>query len=298
VVASDPAPLAARPFDPPDLARPPYDQLAGLGALFTQGRWPTLAELDALVAGLVHPDSGRPIRFVADDQHLKRDGLGFSARIATTGAVATRPGSWHDLYSALMWARYPRLKLALNRLEVADLAVQGRGNRTRRQQAIAHVDEAGLLVASDDPALLEAIDAHDWQRLFWERRADFGHRIVVHVFGHALLELGHAPHVTLAGKTLRFLVPQGFCTRPFAERAAALDAAAAGAVLAGRLAADPSSMPSLPLAGIPGWFGHEPDAGFIASAECFRPRPPGRCYDAPVAAQACASRIQASAGGS
>lgn len=270
------------PFRPPDLARAPYDQLAGFAALFAHGRWPTLAELDALVAGPAHPAGGWPIRFVADDQVLKRDGLGFAQRIASTGAVATRPGSWHDLYSALVWARYPRLKRALNQLEVADLPAQGRGNRTRRQQAIAHVDEAGLLVASEDPALLEAIDAHDWQRLFWTRRDDLGRRVVIHVFGHALFELGHTPHLGLAGKALLFRVPDGFCAMPFDERAVALDAAAAEAVLAGRLAADPASMPSLPLAGLPGWFGRTPDPGFIATAECVRPRPPGRCYDAPA----------------
>jgi hypothetical protein len=275
------------PFDPPDLTRPPYDQLADYAAILGRGRWPALGELDALVEGVVHPDSGRPIRFVADDQSLKRDGLGFAARIAATGQVATRPASWHDLYSALVWARHPRLKLALNQIEVADLAVQGRGNRTRRQQAIAHVDEAGLLVASEDPALLAAIDAHDWGRLFWTHREDFGRRLVIHVFGHALFELGHAPHVTLAGKALRFQVPEGFCARPFAERAARLDAAAAEAVFAGRLAADPAAMPSLPLAGIPGWFGRVPDADFIATAECFRPRPPGRRYEAPEELTGC-----------
>jgi hypothetical protein len=254
--------------------------LAVHAGLLGHERWPTHAELDRLVAGLLHPISRQQLRFAVDDQLLKRDGLGFSERIATTGAIATRSASWHDLYSALVWGRYPQLKLALNQLEVADLARQGRGNRTRRQQAIAHVDEAGLLVASEDPSLLEAIDAHDWQRLFWTHRADFGHRIVVHVFGHALLELGHSPHVTLAGKALCFVVPAGFCARPFAERAALLDRAAADAVLAGRLAADPARMPSLPLAGVPGWFGRTPDAAFIASADCFRPRSPGREYDA------------------
>lgn len=278
-----PAPVTpGSPFDPPDLGCAPYDQLAAYAGLLRRERWPTHAELDRLVDGLVHPISKQPLHFAPDDQVLKRDGLGFSERIATTGTIATRSASWHDLYSALIWASYPQLKLALNQLEVADLARQGRGNRTRRQQAIAHVDEAGLLVASEDPSLLQAIDAHDWTRLFWAQREDFGRRIVVHVFGHALLEIGRRPHVTLAGKALCFVVPEGFCARPFGERATVLDAAAAEAVREGHLAADPGSMPSLPLAGVPGWFGRAPDRDFIATAECFRPRPPGRLYDPPV----------------
>lgn len=273
---------AGRITPAPDPASAPYDQLAQFAELWHARDWPSAAELSAALGGLTHPASGAPLHFVAQTQDLLGDRLHFEQRIAERGAIALREGTWHDLYSALMWLRYPRLKLALNQLQVADLPLQGRGNRTRRQQSLTHVDEAGVLVASECPALLGAIDAHDWQTLFVQRRAEFGARIAVHVFGHALFELGHNAHVTLAGKALLVEVPEGFVARPLAERAALLDHAVAEAVSAGTLGADPAAMPSLPLSGIPGWFGRDADPEFIASAECFRPRPPHRAYDPPL----------------
>lgn len=266
---------AADAWAPLDLARAPYDQLAEFAPLLAGEDFPALAALN-------HALASRPgcegLHCVEQNQFLFRDGLHFEQRIHDHGAIATRPGRWHDLFSVLMWLRYPRLKRALNRLQVADLPIQGRGNRTRRQQSLTHVDEAGLLVAGEDPTLLERLDAHDWHGLFLDRRADWHRRIVVHVFGHALFELARDPYLTMAGKVLWFRVPAGFCMRPFDERAVLLDCAAADAVAAGALGWDPAAMVSLPLSGIPGWREGNHDPAFVATAECFRGRDPARCY--------------------
>lgn len=264
------------PLDP---ERAPFDQLAGFAGLLGGADFPSL---DALSAALAAQPGCEGLRCVEQGQCLLRDGLHFEQRIHDHGAIATRPRRWHDLFSALMWLRYPRLKRALNRLQVADLPVQGRGNRTRRQQSLTHVDEAGLLVASDDPALLERLDAHDWAGLFLERRADWQRRIVVHVFGHALFELARDPRPTIAGKVLWFLVPEGFCTQSFDARAAALDRAAAESVSTGALGWDPAGMVSLPLSGIPGWRAGNDDPAFVATADCFRGRDPKRLYTPPA----------------
>jgi hypothetical protein len=266
---------AAEAWVPPDLARPPFDQLAGFAGLLGSDDFPTLEALNHVLA---NHEGCAGLRCVEQNQFLFRDGLHFEQRIHDHGAIATRPRRWHDLFSVLMWLRYPRLKRVLNRLQVEDLPIQGRGNRTRRQQSLTHIDEAGLLVASEDPGLLERLDAHDWQGLFLERRADWHRRIVVHVFGHALFELARDPHLTMAGKVLWFVAPAGFCARPFDQRAALLDRAAADAVASGALGWDPAGMVSLPLSGIPGWREGNHDPAFVATAECFRGRDPGRRY--------------------
>lgn len=265
-------------WQPLAFTRPPFDQLAHHADLLGGGDWPSLDALNQRLRGLVHPVSGAALAFIHQDQALFRDGLHYERRIHDHGRIATRAASWHDLFGALAWIDWPRTKLALNRLQVADLAVQGRGNRTRRQQSLTHVDEAGLMVAASDPSLLAAIQAHDWFTLFLARRAAWGREIVVHVFGHALHELARTPHLTLAGKALLFHVDAALLAAPRAAQVAALDAAAADAIGAGRLAADPRDQPSLPLSGIPGWRAGNDDAGFIANGECFRPAPPGRVY--------------------
>lgn len=265
-------------WQPLAFTRPPFDQLAHHADLLGGDDWPSLDALNQRLRGLAHPVSGAALAFIQQDQALFRDGLHYERRIHDHGRIATRAASWHDLFGALAWIDWPRTKLALNRMQVADLAVQGRGNRTRRQQSLTHVDEAGLMVAASDPALLAAIQAHDWSTLFLARRAAWGREIVVHVFGHALYELARTPHLTLAGKALLFRVDADLLAAPRAVQRTVLDAAAALALTDGRLAADPRDQPSLPLAGIPGWRLGNDDPSFIDGADCFRPAPPLRVY--------------------
>ena len=54
-------------------------------------------------------------------------GKSYEERIFRTGEVATRPGSWHDLFNALAWLAFPRAKAALNRLHHDELARRGDG---------------------------------------------------------------------------------------------------------------------------------------------------------------------------
>jgi hypothetical protein len=265
-------------FAPVALDRPPFDQLAAWAPLLRGPDWPSLDALGAALDGLVHPDTGATLRLVAQDRALLADGMHFEERVHDRGAIATRARSWHDLFGALAWARFPRLKLALNRLQVAELRRAGTRQRSRWQQALTHLDEGGVLVASCDDALLDAIDAHDWETVFWHARFAWSTRLDVRVFGHALFELLLEPHLTLAGKAVRCRVDAGYFAWPAARRDALLDAAVADAVLARRVAADPKDMPSLPLSGIPGWRDGADTLEFIRTAPCFRGRPEGRVY--------------------
>ncbi|MCU0757238.1 MAG: DUF3025 domain-containing protein [Xanthomonadales bacterium] len=273
---------------PQSLASPPFDQFADLGALFAVPAFPAPAELNPWLAAAWPADLGPPPCFV--DQAGLADGLHFEARIGERRQISTRARNWHDLYSAAAWMRFPRVKHALNRLQCVDLAAPrpppepGRPPqpRTRRQQSLTHVDEAGLFIASSDPALLDRLEAHDWPALYGEVAAWCGPRprIECRVFGHALYELLMDPHLTLAGKAILVEVPKDWFTRPAATREAALDQAIMTALLEQDLAADPKDLPSLPLAGIPDWRAGNHDPEFLRSAPCFRPRPEGREYRA------------------
>lgn len=273
---------------PQSLDQPPFDQFAELATLFGLPRFPAPAELDAWLAARWPADLGAAPCFV--DQASLSDGLHFEARIGERGQISTRAQNWHDYYSAAAWMRFPRVKAALNRLQCVDLAAPrpppepGRPSqpRTRRQQSLTHVDEAGLFVASTDPALLDRLEAHDWPGLFGEVEAWSGPapRIECRVFGHALYELLMDPHLTLAGKAILVEVPADWFAAPPAAREWALDRHLAAALLEHDLAADPKDLPSLPLAGIPGWRAGNADPEFLQTAPCFRPKPEGRQYRA------------------
>lgn len=251
-------------------AEPPFDQL-GDAAQLVDGPWDdALAALNAQATRL--PGA---LVFVEQTPALVADGLSYEQRIGERGQIAMRRDSLHDLYGALMWLAWPQSKWAIHQGQMAGIRAHGARQRSRHQQALAHVDEAGLIVATDDPTLIDALHDHDWAGLLGARREAWS-RVRVAVIGHALFELKRTqPHDLLAGKVIAVIAPAG-------TGHSALDAVVAQGLEQGRAAADPRDLPTLPLAAIPGWDPRNTDLAFIASAPCFRPRPAGRIYAPPL----------------
>jgi hypothetical protein len=123
-----------------------------------------------------------------------RVGPSYDERIAT-GVVPTRPGSWHDLMNALVWAAFPRTKRALHARQrevvARDLDGAGPGEaraRSREGDALALFDEGGaaLLVGPGDAVRLgRALDERDDAAL---ARLLAGGAVRPVLFGHALYE--------------------------------------------------------------------------------------------------------------
>jgi hypothetical protein len=234
-------------------------------------QWPSIDELNAC-----WPASAGGERFVAQTQALLEDGLHYEERIATRGLIATRENNWHDLFNAMIWLRYPRLKRALNRQQMAEIAKVGRRERSRPQCAQTHFDEAGVIVLVRDPRLLELWDRHDWYSLFWRhRQAWLDGLITVEVFGHALLEHALTPGKLLVGKAQAVLLDEG------TDRTNAVDSCAT-AIAEARLLRDPQELRPLPLSGIPGWHADNELEAFHRGAACYRPLREGRSYPAPL----------------
>ena len=105
----------------------------------------------------------------------------YDARIAREGCVPTRPGSWHDLMNALVWATFPASKRALHARQHGLVVPASPGESARRPReldALALLDEGGVVVVSpsalgDEDAMVAAIARGDATAL---------------VFGHAIYE--------------------------------------------------------------------------------------------------------------
>jgi Protein of unknown function (DUF3025) len=115
--------------------------------------WPAPSDL----ALLFSPHLGDPpVRFdLASPKPRRRPAAAdarYDARIAVERVVPTRARSWHDLLNALVWASFPRAKLALHtrqhRMIEARLGADLRlpGARTKEQDAVAMLDEGGVVL--------------------------------------------------------------------------------------------------------------------------------------------------------
>ncbi len=256
---------AREAVDPAVFGRLPLADWRAYATLLEAAAWPSIAQLNAcLPADVIH-------RFVAQTPALLADGLHYEQRIAEHGRIATREDHWHDLFNALIWLRYPALKQALNRRQMAEIARMGPKQRSRPQYALTQFDEGGVIVLLRDPALLALWDVHDWYGLFWQRRQAWcDGTIELVVFGHALLELALNPAKLLVGKALVFTSAetdigqvQGLC---------------AEAVASGRLLNDPQELRPLPLAGIPGWHADNGHEVFHRTTACYQAKREGRDY--------------------
>ena len=138
----------------------PIAPVASMFADYTD--WPTPADLDRALSSRagVHfvPAQRRPRR------HRGPVSLGemYDAHIVR-GEVPTRERNWHDFLNALVWATFPRAKRALHARQHAALQAWARTGelasgdsvrrlpnaRTRELDALALVDEGGVLICGD-----------------------------------------------------------------------------------------------------------------------------------------------------
>lgn len=246
-------------------AHPLFAAYAGYRDLMVAADWPTLSALNQRLAL-----SGRQL--VEQDDALLSDGLHYEQRIAR-GQIATRACNWHDLLNALVWARYPLLKVALNARQCQDIQRNPPGQRSRAQDALTQFDETGVIVRVRDASLLHAWDRHDWGALFVDGAAHWrsGDIAVSAVFGHALMEQALLPSRLLVGKCV---VVQGDADAQVVEQVAQ-------AIARAEVLNDPLELRPLPLMGIPGWHAAQ-GAGFYQRADYFRPLREGRLYPAPL----------------
>lgn len=163
--------------------------------------WPSVDALDAALRDRLAVGSAVRLEL----QHKKkprrrrapldRDSL-YVVRITEHGRIPTRERSWHDLTNALVWAAFPKSKRALTARQLAILdarvprsATALPNARSREEDALAMVDEGGILLAtSDDDAAAVSAALRRGQPAALRSAAPY-------VFGHALME--HA----IAGRT-------------------------------------------------------------------------------------------------
>jgi hypothetical protein len=239
---------------------------------------PACNQLNELLRDGLASESAQAIRFVPSDQ------LGdqaYEQRIYTTGQVSTRSDNWHDLFNALVWMRFPRIKTAMNAMHYHAWSEQKNGRRGDLRDALTLFDECGVIVVSNELNLLRALAERRWNEAFLSD--DFSNNVKLSICGHAILEKYLSPYKSMTAKALLIHVDADFMRLPRQEMLTCLDREVAKRLRSGKLLTRPACLAPLPLAGVPGWWpvDEQEDGAFYQDLQVFRP-PPANLIPAPV----------------
>ena len=224
-------------------------------------RFPGPNELNRLLLPGQANAAGKPLRF---RPAAGLPGVAYEKHIYETGEISTRQDSWHDLFNALVWCRFPELKAAMNAVHYRHLDEEKNGRRGPRRDALTLLDESGVIVASAEPSLLDALRARDWEAAFVAHRDAWNHAGLM-VCGHAILEKFLAPYKALTAHALLLPLAEAAC-------AADIDARLAREIAHDERLLAPSDLSPLPLMGVPGWWTEgAQDGAFYADRGVFRP---------------------------
>ena len=281
-------------------------------SLEQMSNWPDISDLEFLrsrhsITKLFVAKSGKPIRFVPQDQISREFSRQYEPRIYLAGEVQTRPQNWHDLFNALAWLTFPRAKAALNQthyhsmLHSNEYGVVGSCrtmrtvceppsclplNATRNQDLLRELgktrsqrgplrdaatlfDESGVVVVSADAGLPELLRNFEWKELFWRRREAVLTHMKFFIFGHGLYEKALNPYVGMTGKALVLDVGQRFFSQSLPAQLVEIDC-----MLDQHLSGSAAIvLTPLPVLGYPAWSPDNASESYYDDRHYFRPAP-------------------------
>jgi hypothetical protein len=259
-------------LDQIDWTRPWYDTVRGAFERAGVDAHGVIPAFNAGAAALGLSNArGQPINFVP--QSALPEGQAYEEFIGATGCVPTRD-NLHDFFNGLVWLTFPRIKLQLNALQAAQIALAGVGKSRgpARDGATIFDENAALLVVRDcaeGHALVDALRAHRWNEALYARRAAFGPDAQVWLFGHALMEKLVAPRKAITAHTRVIVADSAYFELGRDAQRAWIDQHVAHELDAEGLST--ACFTPLPVLGVPGWWEGQ-DEAFYADASVFRPK--------------------------
>jgi hypothetical protein len=201
-------------WEPARFAQPRFRRVRDLLERIATPAWPSVAAIDEAFAPELRDVGIRLIEAPKTRAALAADGTIdpaslYEVRIVECGEVPTRPNNLHDLLNAVVWAAFPRSKLALTRrlAEIQRARAIGRATlpsaRSREHDRLAMIDEGAVL----------RVGGESW------------------IFGHAIYEHAYGGHLDVRGGAVDLVVAE--------PSRAAIDRAFAGVDFAAALRPGP-----------------------------------------------------------
>lgn len=243
-------------------------------ARFNEPELPGTGQLNALLDELA-PDAcsgaGAPIRFTLPHS----DTPAYETQIFNTGQVPTRANDWHDFFNALAWCVWPQAKASCNARHLEEIKAHdaaGLSGRGARRDALTQLDECGVVVVSIDPTIPALLKTHDWETVFWKKRAHLTEATRFLVFGHAAWDQLRQPYFGLCGKAIYRVVDETWLSLAQPAQQAECDAWLAAQLRNAEFIRSPRDLAPLPLLGIPGVTADNESPDYYRDVRQFRPR--------------------------
>lgn len=234
--------------------------------------WPGCQGLLNLLPEPVYLSSGQLLDMKPQDETLPFPEMGYEERVYKKGIISTREQNWHDLFNAFVWLLFPKTKKILNALHMQELEIQAGKKRTTARDAITHLDESGVIIASSDEALLKMLKTHQWSELFVQQRDRWWQDIGAFVFGHGMYEKSFKPFVGFTAKAYCLLVDDDFYQQDKLKQYAILDELLSSDIENKQSLSDSRYLSPLPILGVPGWSEDNDDPEYYNNTNYFRAR--------------------------
>ena len=251
------------------------------GTNWTQ--WPGCQGLLSLINEPIILSSGLSLDMKPQDDKLPFIDMGYEERVYKKGIISTREHNWHDLFNALIWLLFPKTKVLLNELHMQELITQTGKKRTPGRDAITHLDESGIIIASSKPELLQALKEHYWQDVFvhyrelWlaqDSQSTEQQQIGAFVFGHGMYEKAFKPFIGFTGKAYCLEVASDFYQHDKLTQYHILDELLSTDIKEKHTLKDATYLSPLPILGVPGWSSENEAAEFYQNSHYFRAKQP------------------------
>jgi len=234
--------------------------------------WPGCEGLLNLLDEPIMLSSGLQLDMRPQDNTMPFAEMGYEERVYKKGIISTREQNWHDLFNAFIWMLFPKTKVLLNRLHIEELEKQPGKKRTPARDAITHLDESGIIIASSDANLLQLLKNHQWHELFVQSRPLWWQQVGAFVFGHGMYEKAFKPFIGFTGKAYCLKVENDFFQQSKRTQYQRLDQSLFEEISNKHSLSDSSYLSPLPILGVPGWYEDNEDPEFYNNLDYFRPR--------------------------
>jgi hypothetical protein len=205
---------------------------------------------------------------------LDHSTLSFEQQVHTQAQVPTRLENWHDYFNFWSWLYFPQAKAQLFQryTQVPGYLTQSqaRVTRTPLQNRLALLEEGGVVIGSDNPALLAQIQGMQWQTLFWTHRAWLKDQLLIKIFGHAIWEKLLNPYLGLTANAVLFLIPSEWLHWSAIAQAKAFDQLLADWLSGSEVLHYKTELCPFPLLGMPGAYPGNNCFAFYQQTDYFR----------------------------